>query len=515
MSKRLSMRKIRETLRLRFELGRSYREIANSIQSGITAVGDCMKRAKKAGLIWPLPPELDDEKLESLLYSKDHAKNTAVTVLDFAHIHQELKRKGVTRYLLWMEYKAQSPEGLAYSRFCERYQEWSGTLDLSMRQTHTFGEKMFIDYAGVTVPIVVNNKNGDAVEAQVFVAILGGSNYVFAEATLSQSLPDWIGSHVRAFYFFGGVPEILVPDNLKSGITSPHRYEPDINPTYQEMAEHYGVAVIPARVRKPKDKSKAEQAVQMVERRILAPLRDRQFFSLSEVNEAIKPLLDELNRQPFQKLPGSRLSQFEQQEKPLLKPLPSIPYEFAEWKKAMVNLDYHIALDNNYYSVPFTYVKKQIDIRYTTNIVEVFYKSKRIASHQRELHKKGRFITVKEHMPEKHQKYVEWTPDRIIHWARTLGDFVAFFAKQMMDSRAHPQQGFRGCLGLIRLGKTYGENRLNNACKRALSINAINYKSIEMILKNNLDQQELSREIKEKCITQIEHDYVRGSNYFH
>lgn len=513
--KRLSMRKIREILRLRFDLGKSHREIANSICIGGSTVADCLKRAAKAGLTWPLPSELDDEKLESMLYSVVTSKNVAAQAIDFSYIHQEMKRnKGMTKLLLWMEHKEKYSDSIGYSHFCDLYRAWNQTLDVSMRQTHVFGEKTFIDYAGMTVPMI-NGETGEIIEVQIFIAALGGSSYVFAEATLSQSLPDWISSHVRAFQFFGGVPELLVPDNLTSGVTSPHRYDPDINPTYQDMAEHYGVAVIPARVRKPKDKAIAEKTVQMVEQRILAPLRNHQFFGLHEINAAIRPLLDELNRRPFQKLPGSRLSQFEEFEKHTLKPLPSISYEFAEWKKATINLDYHIAFESNYYSVPYTYVKKQVDIRYTANIVEIFYKSYRIASHQRELYRKGRYFTLKEHMPEKHQQAVEWPPDRIIRWARTLGSFVALFAQQLMDARVHSQQAYRSCMGLIRLGKRYGNDRLNNACKRALSISAINYKSVETILKNNLDQQELHREIKEEFITPPGHDYVRGSEYFH
>lgn len=519
MSKRLSMRKIREILRLRFELGRTVSEIATGVCAGRSTVGDCLAKAKSAGLTWPLPAkyaDYTDEQLEALLYPSSQNASSAITKrIDFAHIHQELKRKGMTKHLLWMEYKEQNVEIVGYTRFCDLYRQWSQTVDLPMRQVHKLGERLFIDYAGMTIPLVIDTKTGETTEAQIFVAVLGASNYTFVEATLSQSLPDWVGSHVRAFKFFGGVPEIIVPDNLKSGVTSPHRYDPDVNPTYQDMAEHYGVAVIPARVRKPKDKAKAEEAVQHVERRILARLRNHRFFSLSELNEVIKPLLDELNRQPFQKLPGARLSQFESLEKPLLKPLPAIPYEFAEWKKATVNIDYHIVLDHHYYSAPFVYVKKQIDIRYTATIVELFHNGKRIASHRRVYHQKGRYTTLKEHMPERHQKHLEWTPDRVLHWARTQGDYVGFLAKKIMESRTHVQQGFRSCLGLIRLGKTYGQERLNSACKRALSINAINYQSIQTILKNNLDQQELTQSIADESVAQLEHDNVRGSDYYH
>jgi len=515
MSKRLSMRKIREILRLRYDLKRSHREIATSICIGDSTVGDCLRRAAKAGLTWPLPSELDDTKLEALLYaSSGNRPSSSTKNIDFPHIHQELKRKGVTKQLLWYEHRESNPGGLGYSRFCFLYREWAQTLNLSMRQVHKLGEKLFVDYAGMTMPIVVNTKTGETIDAQIFVATLGASNYTFVEATLSQSLPDFIGSHVRAFAFFGGVPEILIPDNLKSAVTKHHRYEPDLNPTYQDMAQHYGVAVIPARVRKPKDKAKAEEEVRHIEQSILARLRNRKFFSLDELNQAIKPLLEKVNRQPFQKLPGSRLSQFEMLEKPTLRPLPNNRYEFAEWKKAKAGIDYHIALDGCYYSVPFTYVKKELDVRYSSNIIEVFYKGNRIASHRRK-YKKGSYTTLIEHMPKQHQQYAEWTPDRIINWARSQGSFVGLFAKQLIERYMHPQQGFRSCMGLIRLGKTYNNDRLNKACQRALSIRAIGYKSVQSILKNNLDQQPLIQATDEIHITASTHDNVRGENYYH
>jgi transposase len=508
------MRKIREILRLRYDLKCSYSEIARSIKIGQSTVGDCINRAKQAGISWPLPEKLDDAKLEVMLYkSSDNQSVSGAKNIDFAYIHKELKRKGVTKQLLWYEYKEKNPDGLGYSRFCSLYREWAKTLNLSMRQIHKLGEKLFIDYAGMTVPIIIDTKTGEIKEAQIFAATFGASNYTYAEATWTQNLSDWIGSHVNAFDFFGGVPEILVPDNLKSAVTKAHRYEPDLNPTYQDMAQHYGVAVIPARVRKPKDKAKAEQAVLHIERRILAKLRNRRFFSLNELNQAIKVLLEQVNRQPFQKLPGSRLSQFETLEKPTLRPLPNNRYEFAEWKKAKAGVDYHIALDGCYYSVPFTYVKKELDVRYTTHIVEVFYKNNRIASHRRH-NKKGKYTTLVEHMPKSHQKYAEWTPNRIINWARTQGSYVGLFAKKLIEQYMHPQQGFRSCMGLIRLGKTYNKDRLNKACQRALAIKAFGYKSVQSILKNNLDQQPLAQTADEKQVTACAHDNVRGENYY-
>jgi transposase len=509
MSKRLSMKKIKETLRLKYEMKLTNREISRSMGVSNSTVGECLKRAKAADLNFSMIDTFTEEELQQLLYSPSRNKvPVESSILDFNHIHNELKRKAVTLQLLWDEYKSQYPMGLSYSRYCGVYRDWRSTLDVCMRQTHKAGEKMFVDYAGMTVPI---NIDMEEIQAQIFVASLGASNYTYTEATLSQALLDWTGSHVRAFNFFGGVPEIVVPDNLKTGITKAHCYEPDLNPAYQELAEHYGVAVIPARVRAPKDKSKVEEAVQNVERQILARLRDRKFFSLYELNKSIKPLLEELNRRPFQKLPGTRLSQFEDLEKSALKPLPTTPYIFAEWKKAVAGIDYHIALVKHYYSVPYKLIKKELDVRYTQSTVEIFYKGQRIASHQRSYYQ-GRHTTIAEHMPKGHQEYAKWTPDRIINWAHTSGEFTGILAEKIIAGRMHPQQGYRSCLGIMRLGKRYGENRLEAACKRALHIGAYSYKSVESILKNNLDQQPLPTESKQDPISI--HEYVRGKEYF-
>lgn len=364
------MRKIREILRLKWDCSCSHHLIASSLGVSSSTVGECLRRATEARLSWPLAPELDDGKLEALLYPPPPKRlPDAQREIDWAKVHQELQRKHVTIMLLWQEYKAQCPKGLGYSRFCELYQEWKEQLDVWMRQTYKAGERCFVDYAGLTVPIVINRNTGEVSEAQIFVAALGASNFTYAEATWTQQLPDWIQSHVRAFEFFGGVPEIVVPDNLKSGVNKAHRYEPDLNPTYQDMASYYGVAVLPARVRMPQDKSKVENAVLQVERRILAKLRNRTFFSLHELNQAIRPLLNELNQQSFQKLPGSRQSQFDAVDKPALRPLPAIRYSFAEWKKARAGADYHVELDSHYYSVPHRFAKKELDVRFTENEV--------------------------------------------------------------------------------------------------------------------------------------------------
>lgn len=511
-NKRLSMRKIKEVLRLRFELCLGLRQIGRSLHLPHSTVGDYLDRAARAGIGWPLPEGLSDTVLEQKLFPPAPAVTDNGRPLPvWAVIHRELKRKGVTLALLWEEYQALHPDGYRYSRFCDLYRDWAGTLTTSMRQIHKAGEKMFVDYAGHTLPIV-NRSTGEIREAQIFVAVLGASSYTFAEATWSQGLADWIGSHTRALQFFGGVPQIVVPDNLKSGVTRPDRYEPDINPTYNDMAAHYGVAVIPARVRKPKDKSKAEVAVQVVERWILARLRDRTFFSLAEANAEIARLLESLNNRPFKKLPGSRREAFESLDRPALRPLPTTAFEFAQWKKARVNIDYHVEVEKHYYSVPYQLLKQQLDVRLTATTVECFHKSKRVASHPRSWRKAGH-TTLDEHMPKAHQEYAGWTPQRLINWAAKAGPDTAAVVERILASRAHPQQGFRSALGLLRLGKVYGQERLEAACTRAIAGQAWTYKSVASILKTGLDRQPLP-EAKTPSVP-IAHRNIRGTNYYH
>jgi transposase len=513
MSQKLTMRKTREILRLRWSLNRSHREIATSVGISTSTISDCLARAKRAGLQWPLEESLDDDALEARLYSQPLGQlKEGEGKFDWPKVQDELKRKGVTLQLLWQEYKSQNPMGLNYSYYCELFRAWRSQVDVCMRQIHKAGEKMFVDYAGMTIPII-NSTTGEIRSAQIFVAILGASNYTFAEATLSQDLSDWIGSHVRAFTFFNGVPEIVVPDNLKSGITHPHRYEPDVNFTYLEMANHYNVAIIPTRVATPKDKAKVEEAVQHIERRILAKFRDRQFFSVYELNEAIKPLLDAVNKAPFQKLPGSREEQFETLEKPLLRALPVEPYQFAESKKVRLGIDYHAEVDGHYYSAPYQLAKKEMLARYTSRTIEIFYRNKRVASHARSYHK-GKHTTSTEHMPKSHREYAEWTPERIIRWAGSKGEFTAKLAEKILMGRRHPEQGFRSCMGLIRLGKKYGEDRLNAACQRALAVEAHRYKSVESILKKNLDKLPLGENSDSRSVTATTHEYIRERGYF-
>ena len=508
---RISMRKIRDVLRLRWQSGLSYRQIASSLGLGHSTIADYLRRAEVEGLSWPLPDELSDARLEAMLFAASAGKLVRPAP-DWSQIHQDMGRKGVTLQLLWQEYKAVYPEGYGYSRFCDRYRAWKKKLDLVMRQDHRFGEKMFVDYSGGKIPIT-DPETGEIKQAEIFVAVLGASNYTYAEASWSQSLKDWIYSHQRALRFFGGVPEIIVPDNLKAAVTRADRYEPEINLTYQDMARHYGTAIIPTRARKPRDKAKVEAAVLLAQRWILAALRNHQFFSLTELNEAIDGLLDQLNGRPFKKLDGCRRSHFEQFERPCLKPLPAANYEFAHWKKARVHVDYHVDVDSHYYSVPHSFARQQVDVRLSENTVEIFAKGLRIASHMRNM-RKGRHTTVKAHMPASHRHYADWTPERIVEWAAKTGPSTAELVRRIMASRSHPQQGYRSCLGILRLGDSHGKDRLEAASRRALAINALTYKSLASILKHGLDAHPLPENDEHAPTTTNWHNNIRGAAYY-
>ena len=507
------MRKIHRVLRLFFEAGLPIRAIARSVQASPSTIGDYIRRAKTAGLSWPLPEALDEPALEARLFPVAPVEpGVERAIPDWARVHTERRRKGVTLALLWQEYKAEHPEGLQYSQFCERYRAWRRRLDVVMRQTHRAGERLFVDYAGQCVP-VVERATAELRNAQVFVAVLGASNYTFAEATWTQALPDWCASHVRALSFLQGVPEIVVPDNLRSAVSRPHRYEPDAHPTYTDLAEHYGFAIVPARVRRPRDKAKAEVGVQVVERWVLAALRHRTFFSLAELNEAIAERLEWLNARPFRKLPGSRRSTFESIDRPALRPLPAEPYVFAQWKKVRVHVDYHIELERHYYSVPHALVGRQLHARYTERTVELFHRGQRVASHVRS-HMPGRHTTVAEHMPEKHRRFAQqWSPERFSRWAAKIGPATAALITEVLHARRHPEQSYRACLGILRLAKTYSDARLEAAAQRALTLGARSVRSVESILKHRLDETPLD-EASESPLPD-DHDNLRGPSYFH
>jgi transposase len=505
------MRKIREVLRLSQELGLSQRQVARSVRLGQSTVWDYLERFRVSGLSWEEVEALDDEGLEQRLFPSERVSTERRQFLpDWSEIHQELKRKGVTRSLLWQEYRDRHPDGYGLSRFCDLYRDWKKRLDVSLRQDYVGGEMLFVDYAGETVD-VVDPRTGEVRAAQIFVATLGASSYTYAEATWSQDLRDWMGSHVRAFEAIGGVVELVIPDNLKSGVTKPNWYEPDVNQTYTEMAEHYGVAVLPARVRRPRDKAKVESGVLQVERWILARLRNQTFFSLRELNESIRTLLVQLNDRPLKVLGISRLALFEKVDRPALRPLPKNRYEFGEWKKVRVAPDYHVELEGHYYSVPYQLVREQLDLRFTEKTVEVFRRGKRIAGHRRS-RRRGKHTTLREHMPKAHQEYLEWTPTRLVRWAQKTGSATAQLVEQILQTRPHPQQGFRSCLGLLRLGKKYGEERLEAACQRSLRLKSYSYQSVKSILKTGLDRQPMTESDDPGPV--IEHANVRGAAYY-
>lgn len=507
---RLSMRKIREVLRLKWELQLSDRKIARSLGVSRSTVAEYVRRAQEAGLTWPLVDELDDVALEGRLFPPPPPSSVTRAVPDWEEVHRELRKKGTTLQLLWIEYRERHPDGYQYSQFCELYRRWQGKLDLVMRQDYRAGEKVFVDYAGLTLPIV-DAKTGEVRQAQLFVSVLGASNYTYAEATWSQTLPDWLASHVRMFEFFGGVPEVVVPDQLRTGVKDACYYEPDLNPSYQELATHYGVTVIPARPRHPRDKAKVEAGVQLAERWILARLRRHTFFTLHEANQEIRRQLDALNDRPFKKMDGTRHQLFEQLDKPALKSLPATRYEFGEWQKALVNIDYHIEVDRHYYSVHHSLRGKRMEVRKTQTTVEVFFKRRRVAVHVRSF-RRGGYTTNPDHMPKAHRAHLEWTPQRLIRWAATTGPQTAQLVRGILEARPHPEQGYRACLGIMRLSKEYSQQRLEAAAHRALSAGALSYRSVHSILKKGLDRTPLEEQAELQL--PFHHANVRGPGYY-
>lgn len=521
-TKRIPMSKLREILRLKYDAKLSHRKIARVVNVSQGAVSKYVSLAQACGLSWPLPAGLDDAALEARLFARAQPPSR-YREPDFSLIHQALKRKGVTRQLLWAEYAAEQPESAyRYTQFCTRYRDWRCQQKRSLRQAHRAGEKLFIDYAGQTAT-VIDPRTGEARSAAIFVAVLGASNYTFAEATWSQSLAHWIGSHTRALTFFGGVPALLVPDNLRAGVSRACRYEPEPNATYLEMAAHYGTAILPARPYKPKDKAKAEVAVQIVERWILARLRHHTFFSLAELNAAIAGLLTDLNERPFQRLPGNRREAFERLDRPALRPLPSSPYTYAEWKRARPGIDSHIEVAGHLYSVPHRLVGQSVDVRLSDATVEVLHGGQRVASHPRQ-HAHG-FSTIVEHLPEAHRQHQQWTPGRFMNWALSIGPQTLGVVKHLLYRRPHPEHGYRACLGLLSHARHYGPLRLEAACERAQRLGAPTYRSISAILKRRLDEQPLPESLCAERVTSPStddetsattvHVNVRGPGYYH
>ena len=506
------MHKIKTVLRLA-ELGLSQRHIAASCQIGQATVSDYLRLAAQAGLKWPEVADWDEDRLRAALTpaSSPAPSWRKTDEPDFAAMRRELQtHKHLTLQLLWQEYRQQRPDGYGYSRYCGLYRDWLKRQDVVLRHEHRAGEKLFVDFAGDTVA-VHNPATGEVQQAQIFVAVLGASSYTYAEATWTQGLADWIGAHTRVFEFLGGTPEILVPDNLKSGVSRACRYEPDLNRTYEEMASHYGVAVVPARRMKPRDKAKVESGVLVVERWILAALRKRKFFSLGEVNLAIATLLAALNQRPFRKAEGTRQSLFEALDKPALRALPSERYQYGDWVTARVNLDYHVTADGHFYSVPYRLVHEPVEVRLSASTVEIFHKGVRVASHVRSL-LANKATTADEHRPKSHQRYLQWTPSRMVEWGRTIGPLTAELFERILASKPHPEQGFRSCLGIIRLGDEYGKPRLESIARRALRHRTYSYKSVESMLKCNLDASPDDEPAASPA--PLNHPNIRGPEYF-
>lgn len=513
---RVSMRKLHEILRLHFELKLSQRQIARSSNVGQSTVNDYLARFTHSGLSWPLPSELSEADLESALFpTVDKGQATTPSnpdLPDWKYIQQELRQhKHTTLQLLWEEYRATQPDGYSYSRFCSLYASWKHQQSVVMRQEHRPGEKLFVDWAGDKIPIY-DPQNGVRHEASLFVAVLGASNYTYAEASGNEQLEAWIQAHLRAFEFFQALPQLVVPDNLKTGVSRACRYEPDLNPTYQEMAQHYGVGVLPTRRRKPRDKAKVEVGVLIAERWILAALRHRRFFSLGELNQAIRELLEKLNHHPFKKREGSRCSLFLELDRPAMRALPSERFDLSVWSHATVNIDYHVEVDRGFYSVPYLLAQQKVDVRATPTTIEIFHRGVRVASHAR-LQTPYAASTHPEHRPKSHQAHLDWPPSRMVQWAQTVGPYTAKVVEHILASHRHPEMGYRSCLGIVRLGQQYPLDRVEAAAQRMLLGNAVTYKSMDSILRRGLDQHALSSNTLPNQPTAT-HDNIRGAAYF-
>jgi transposase len=511
-TERLSMRQIREILRQKWTLGRTHRQVAEGLRVGLGTVSTVERRARAAGLDWALVDTLTDEALEARVYGPPTPPTHHRIVPDGAYLHAERRKPGVTLELLHLEYLEQHPAGYRYTQFCECYRRWLHRRGLSMRQVHHGGEKCFVDYAGKK-PAIIDAATGELVEVELFVAVLGASNYTYAEATRTQQVPDWLASHQRAFHYFGGVTAAVVPDQLKSAVVVPCRYEPGLQRTYEQFAQHFGTVILPARPAKPRDKAKIEVAVQVVERWILARLRHERFFALAALNARIAELLADLNARPMRLYRASRRELFERLDQSQLRPLPAEPFVYGEWKiGARVSIDYHVELHGHYYSVPYALLHELVDACLTATTVELFHHGQRVAAHVRSV-VRGRHTTEPAHMPKAHQHHLEWTPSRLITWARTIGAQTAALVAAILADRPHPEQGYRSCLGILRLAKHYGPDRLEAACARAGSVDARSYRHVDSILKHGLDR--LARpDTPAPLARPSTHEHLRGRDYY-
>jgi len=508
---RLTMRRVRELLRLHYGAQASARAIARELGVGRSTVQEYLARAAAAGLNWPLPDGLTDAVLEERLFATGGPKPGSRRRVepDWAALVREMKRPSVTLWILWEEYGAAHPGGYSYSRFCELYRAFERRLSPTMRQHYVAGDKVFVDYSGKTIAIV-DKLTGEIHLAQIFVGVLGASNYTYSEASWTQTLPDWIGAHVRMFGFFQGSPRLLVPDNLKAGVHKPSFYDPEVNRTYGRMAAHYEVGILPARPRRPRDKAKVEAGVRFAQSYILGRLRHLTFFSLAECNAAIQEAVRQMNERPMRRLGISRRELFEAIERPLLRRLPTVEYVYAEWRLARVGLDYHVEIESFFYSVPHSLIRQQVDVCITTRTIEVFHRGARVAAHPRRYAGK-RHGTDPEHMPSAHRRYAEWTPERFERWGRSIGPNTEGLIIAILANRPHPEQGFRTCLGVMRLLRGIDAARAERVAARAVEIGALNYKSIASILAHNLDH----RPTASAADTVMMHANIRGPRYFH
>ena len=512
-AERVAMRQVREVVRLALGSGVPGREIARRLWIAPSTVRETLRRFRAAGLSWPLAEDVTEDALADKLYGPGGGKqgHRRHAEPDWAAIHRELKRKHVTLSILWEEYIERCPDGYRYSRFCDLYRGWAGRLSVTMRQSHAGGDKLFVDYAGDGVP-VVDRLTGEVRSAQIFVAVMGASSFTYAEATWTQSLADWIAAHTRAFAALGGVPRLLVPDNTKVAVIKACLYDPQINRSYAEMAAHYGTAILPARPRRPRDKAKVEQGVLLVERWLLGRLRNRTFFSLAEVNAAIGAFLTRLNEErPIRRLGMTRRQLLEELDRPALKPLPAEPYVLAEWRVRRVGIDYHVEVEGHYYSVPYTFARCEVEARITARTVELFAKGARIAVHAR-MSGNHRHTTVAEHMPSSHRRHAGWTVERIRADAVAIGPATAALCDLILEHKPHPEQGFRACLGILRLAKPFGAARLEAASERAIDIGARTYGSVKSILDHNLDRCPAHKPAER---TAVVHPNIRGPRYYH
>ncbi len=507
----IHMVKIREILRLQ-SLGVSIRAISQSCNCSRNTVREILRTANLQGLSWPLPADMDDAVLMKVIYPSSSEPTSRKPEPDYQYIHEELKRPHVNLRLLWTEFKTQQPDGLAYSQFCNRYRNWAVRTKAVMHLDHKPGYEMYVDWAGTKMQII-DSETGEILSAHLFVSTIGASSYPYVEAFPSECLENWITAHINAFRYYGGIPQLLIPDSLKTGVKRACNYDPELNKTYLELSEHYGCAIVPARIKKPKDKSPVEGAVGDISTWITAALRHQRFFSFYQLNLSIREKLSEFSRKPFQKKEGSRESAFLELDLPVLKQLPTKAYEMALWKVSTVSFNYHIEVERMYYSVPYNYIQKKVDVKISTFIIEVYFNHIRISSHQRLHGKAGQYSTNPEHMPPNHKEYVQWDSNRFLAWACKIGDHTRELVQQVLASRKVEQQAYKSCFGLLKLADRYTAFRLENACQKALELNSPSYTTVNNILKNGMDKVDAPIVLSKNNIVPM-HSHIRGAKYY-